>query len=88
MTYITYKTYITHIIYITNMIYITHITNITQIINLIMVNIKHKKRTNKKSIYNFLYIKLTNKYYQKKKQHQKETCEKYQNLSEVGKNKN
>ena len=57
MTYITYKTYITHIIYITNMIYITHITNITQIINLIMVNIKHKKRTNKKSFIFFSIYK-------------------------------
>ena len=45
---------------------------------------KHYQETNKKIFYNFfLYIKMTNKYYQKHKENPwKEAHERYQNISE------
>ena len=35
----------------------------------------------------YTYIKIVNKYYQKKKRLQKESCQRYQNLSEEEKEK-
>ena len=82
MTKITHITYISHIISMTK---ITHITYIPHTIKLIL---KVYKKLIKYLQFFFLYIKMTNNYYQKQKERlQKEALEKYQNLFEEKKDK-
>ena len=86
-------TYISHITYITHIVSKTHVTYITHMMKLIFKTYKKNKYIKMKYIYKYimyknLYIKMTNNYHKKHKENlRQESPERYQNISEKGKDR-